>query len=316
MKPSYQAPLYLLPFDHRHCYVAGMFRFTPSLTTEQHRAVADGNHVISDGFQRALDSEVPVNRAAIMINEQFGAGTVRDAVRKDDVTTLSTEKNGSQHIDAFQPTFAKILLRYSPEDDASLNTRQTMRLKQLSDYCRAVGQPFMFELRVPARRIRPNLTVETISVIQDAGVEPDMWKVEASDYLEEGERVVTAAERDGGGAVGFSVLGRGADANEIVHWLRTAAAVPRFVGFAVERRTFWAAVTDFMEARGTGAEAVSGIRGWVAVSERETSAVTTPPPLVPRHITTASMPPAKPPRFHSILRDRAREPHKPRGHTN
>jgi myo-inositol catabolism protein IolC len=219
-------------------------------------------------------------------------------------------------IEAFQPSFATILLSYNPEDDAALNTRQTIRLKQLSDYCRAVRQPFMFELRVPAKRIRPNLTVETISVIQDAGVEPDMWKVEGFDGREDGERVVTAAEREGRGAVGSSVLGRGADANEIVHWLRTAAAVPRFVGFAVERRNFWDAVTDFMEARGTGAEAVSGIHGWVAVSERETSAVTTPPSLVPRHITTASMPPAKPPRFHSILRDRAREPHRPRGHTN
>ena len=139
MNPSYQAPLYLLPFDHRHCYVAGMFRFTPPRPTEQHRALVDGKHAISDGNQRALDNEVPVNRAAIMIDEQFSTDTVRDAVRKSDVTAVSTDKNGSQRIEAFQPTFAKILLRYNPEDAASLNQRQTMRLKQLSDYCRALG---------------------------------------------------------------------------------------------------------------------------------------------------------------------------------
>lgn len=327
MNPSYQAPLYLLPFDHRHCYVAGMFRFTPPLTTEQHGALVDGKHAISDGNQRALDNEVPVNRAAIIIDKQFSTGTVRDAVRKSDATTVSTEKNGSlevdfengdafaKHVDAFQPGSARILLRYHPEDDSALNMRQTMRLKQLADYCRAVGQPFMVELLVPARRFRQNRTVEAICVIQDAGVEPDTWKVEGVDCPEDGERDVTAAEREGRDAVGSSVLGRRDDANDVVHWFE-AAAVPRFVGFAVERTTFWNAVTDFMKARVTRAEGVSGIRGWVAVSERGTNAVTTPLPLVPRHITNASLPPAKPPRFHSIPRERAREPHRPRGHTN
>src|SRR5688572_28342162 len=150
MSPVYNAPLYLIPFDHRCCYVAGMFRFTLPLTTEQHGAVVDRKHVISDGFQRALDNEVPV------------AGAF------------------AKHIEAFQPGFARILLRYNLEDAAALTKRQTLRLKQLSDYCRAVGQPFMFELLVPAmiaqsdrvradervydRRIQPRLTVEAVCV--------------------------------------------------------------------------------------------------------------------------------------------------------
>ena len=80
------------------------------------------------------------------------------------MTALSTEKSGSnefefeygsafaEHIEAFGPTFAKVLVRYNPEDDAALNRRQTARLKQLSDYCRAADQRFMFELLVPATK--------------------------------------------------------------------------------------------------------------------------------------------------------------------
>jgi len=35
MTPGSTAPLYLLPFDHRHSYVTGMFRFTTPLTADE-----------------------------------------------------------------------------------------------------------------------------------------------------------------------------------------------------------------------------------------------------------------------------------------
>ena len=38
------------------------------------------------------------------------------------------------HIEAFQPTFSKVLVRYNPEGDVALNGRQAKRLRQLSDY--------------------------------------------------------------------------------------------------------------------------------------------------------------------------------------
>jgi hypothetical protein len=247
MNPSYEAPLYLLPFDHRHCYVAGMFRFTPTLTTEQHRALVDGKHAIYDSHK---------------VDFEYG-----DAC--------------AMRIEVDKPTFAKILLRYDPEDAAALNQRNAMRLKQLSDYCRAVGQPFMFELLMPAmkaqsdcvradervydQRIRPHLAVEAVRVIRDA--------------------------------------------NEVVPRLKTAAAVPGFVGFAVERTTFWNTVTEFMEAGVTRGEAVPGIRGWVAVADRGTNAVTMPlPQSMPRHSTDASSPPAIAPSlpFHSARPSAAR----------
>ena len=164
MNLGYNRPLYLLPFDHRHSYVTGMFNFNPPLTVEQHEAVADSKRVIYDGFRQALGKEVPIASAAILVDEEFGADILRDAVKSGYVTALSTEKSGSsefefefgaafaEHIEAFGPTFAKALVRYNPEGDAPLNRRQTARLKQLSDYCRSSDQLFMFELLVPATK--------------------------------------------------------------------------------------------------------------------------------------------------------------------
>src|SRR2546425_3825934 len=148
MSLGYNRPLYLLPFDHRHSYVSGMFHITPPLTAAQHEQVVESKQVIYDGFRRALGWEVPRTSAGILVDEEFGADILRNAARNGFVTALSTEKSGSeefefeyadafaQHIETFQPTFAKALVRFNPEGDAALNERQTTRLKRLSDYCR------------------------------------------------------------------------------------------------------------------------------------------------------------------------------------
>ncbi len=300
MIPGYDRPLYLLPFDHRHSYVSGMCHFTPPLTPDQRAAVTASKRVIYDGFREAVASGIPRDRAGILVDEEFGAGILRDAARDGYVTALATETSGSdafafeygaafaEHIEAFAPTFAKVLVRYNPEGDAALNQRQTARLIQLSDYCRAAGQRFMFELLVPATpsqldrvhgdqvayglQLRPALMVATIHTLQDAGVEPDVWKIEGLDRREDCERLVAVARRDGRHGVGCIVLGHGADETKVSHWLETAAAVPGFIGFAVGRTTFWDAVADHLADRATRAEAVSRIarryREWAAIFDR------------------------------------------------
>jgi myo-inositol catabolism protein IolC len=300
MSLGYNRPLYLLPFDHRHSYVSGMFGFTPPLTADQHQAVAASKQLIYDGFRQTLGNEVPIRCAAILVDEEFGADILHDAITHGYVTALATEKSGSnefefeygaafaQHIEAFGPTFAKVLVRYNPGNDTALNRRQTVRLKQLSDYCRAADQLFMFELLVPATkaqmdrvqadklaydlRIRPGLMLQAIRMLQDAGVEPDVWKIEGLDRREDCERVVNTARRDGRHEVGCIVLGRGADEQKVVSWLETAASVAGFIGFAVGRTTFWDAVAGYETQRTSRPEAVSRVaeryREWAAIFER------------------------------------------------
>ncbi|HLZ97859.1 MAG TPA: DUF2090 domain-containing protein [Steroidobacteraceae bacterium] len=294
MSPGYDRPLYLLPFDHRHSYISGLFHVTPPLTPVQHDAVTDSKLVIYDGFTAALGSALPKASAGILIDEEFGAGILRDAAQQGYVTALSTETSGADefafeygtafaaHIDAFAPTFAKALVRYNPEGDAALNQRQTTRLKQLSAYCRAAGRRFMFELLVPATEaqrgptydleIRPELTREVIRTMQDAGVEPDIWKIEGLDRRTDCEQTVAIARRGGRDHVGCIVLGRGADEQKVVHWLETAAPVDGFIGFAVGRTTFWDAVAGYLEHRITREGAVAAIarryREWAAIFER------------------------------------------------
>ena len=193
------------------------------------------------------------------------------------ITAVSVEKSGqdefeyaygddfAEHIEAVQPTFAKVLVRYNPEGDRALNQRQTERLQRLSDYLHHTQRLFLFELLVPAEpeqldrvdqnrdaydtQLRPRLMVQAIENLRQAGVEPDVWKVEGLDERADCVQIAEAAHRDGGQNVGLIVLGRGASKERVIHWLQTAATVPGFIGFAVGRTSFWNAVVDFEAKR-------------------------------------------------------------------
>ena len=119
----------------------------------------------------------------------------------------------------------------------------------------------MFELLVPAEKaqldrlkgdkkaydleLRPKLMVQTIQQLQDAGVEPDVWKIEGLDRRADCEKIVAVARRGGRDKVGCIILGRGEDDKKVHEWLRTAAGVPGFIGFAVGRTAFWEPLVDF-----------------------------------------------------------------------
>src|SRR5262249_16486715 len=150
---------------------------------------------------------VPKEKAGILVDEQFGAAILRDATTRGYVTACPAEKSGQEefdfeygedftkHIEAFRPTFCKVLVRYKARGDQALNRRQAARLKRLSDYLHSESRSlFMFELLVPPEKaqleklkgdkkaydleLRPRLMVQSIEQLQDAQVEPDVWKIE------------------------------------------------------------------------------------------------------------------------------------------
>jgi 5-dehydro-2-deoxygluconokinase len=193
-----------------------------------------------------------------------------------------------KHIEAFNPTFCKVLVRYNPEGDVTGNQRQAARLKRLSDYLHKTGRKYMFELLVPAEpaqldrlkgdkkaydlEMRPGLMIKAIHELQDAGVEADVWKIEGLDRGEDCARVVQAVRRNGRDKVGCIVLGRGEDDKKVRQWLATGAAVPGFIGFAVGRTTFWDPLVEWTEKKITREAAANEIarrfREWVDIFEK------------------------------------------------
>jgi myo-inositol catabolism protein IolC len=287
MKPrGFTQPLYVLPFDHRGSFETKMFGWHEPLTSQQTAEIAAAKQVIYDGFQKAVADGVPKEKAAILVDEQFGAAILRDAAKQGFHFAMCAEKSGqeefdfqygeqfAEHIEAFQPTFCKVLVRYNPEGYPPLNKEQAVRLRRLSEYLQKAGRSlFMFELLVPAERqqleklngdkkaydaqLRPGLMVRAIEELQDAGVEPDVWKIEGLDRAEDCKKIVKTARRDGRDNVSCIILGRGEDDAKVREWLSTAATVDGFIGFAVGRTDFWDPLVNWRAGKWTRDEAVA-----------------------------------------------------------
>jgi len=305
---GFDRPLYILPFDHRGSFQKKLFGWDGTLTPEQMAEVGAAKGVIYDAFRKAIQTGVAKDKAGILVDDQFGAAILRDAAVRGYCTACPAEKSGqdefdfeygdgfAEHIEAFDPTFCKVLVRYNPEGDRELNRRQAARLKALSEYLHGAKSRslFMFELLVPAEKaqlesldgdrkaydltLRPRLMAEAIEALQDAGVEPDVWKIEGLESRADCENVVAAARRQGRNQVGCIVLGRGEDEAKVRGWLSIAAGVPGFIGFAVGRTSFWDPLVNWLANEVMRDQAVDQIsaryREFVTILETHQLAVT------------------------------------------
>ena len=283
---GFDGPLYVLPFDHRASFETKLFGLEGPPTPGETARIGEAKRVIYDGFLAAVAGGLPSRAACILVDEQFGAAILTDAAARGYATAAPAEKSGqdefefeygedfARHLEAFHPTFCKVLVRYNPQGDWELNRRQATRLKRLSDYLRSESRSrFLFELLVPPEKVqleqfggdrksydlslRPALMAQAIQQLQNAQVEPDVWKVEGLDRREDCEKVVATARRGGRSRVGCIVLGRGADDTQVRQWLRTAASVPGFTGFAVGRTDFWDPLVSWRTGRIDRAAAVA-----------------------------------------------------------
>src|SRR5260370_10780979 len=146
---GFDKPLYILPFDHRGSFQERMFGWEGGLSAQQTAEIAAAKRVIYDAFITAVHDGVPKDKAGILVDEQFGAAILRDAVEHGYITCCPVEKSGQdefdfeygedfeKHIETFHLTFSKVLVRYNPEGDRALNRRQSARLRRLCEYLRS-----------------------------------------------------------------------------------------------------------------------------------------------------------------------------------
>ncbi|HKI29931.1 MAG TPA: DUF2090 domain-containing protein [Actinomycetota bacterium] len=275
MALGYDKPLYILAFDHRGSFQKKFFGVTGEPNEEETARISDAKRVIYEGARRALDEGVEAETAGVLVDEQFGADIARDAKKAGFRLAMPVEKSGQEefdfqydddfgtHIEAFDPNFSKVLVRYNTEGDRAMNERQAERLKRLGDWLNEHGRLFLFELLVPSTpeqiataggdeqrwdsQERPKLMKVAIEELQDAGVEPDIWKIEGIDRREDCEVISATTRRGGRDGVACVVLGRGADDAAVDHWLRMGSGVPGYIGFAIGRSIWWDPLKGFVD---------------------------------------------------------------------
>jgi myo-inositol catabolism protein IolC len=266
----------MLAFDHRRSLMTSFFGVAGQPSEDDVERARLTKRLIWRGFLRARDEGVGHGSAAVLIDVTYGDQVLREARSAGIRFAIPVEESGREEfgfesprwpdlLDEIEPTWAKALVRYDPDGDPTVNARQRAALRDLSEHCRETGRGFMLELLVPPspaqleavandrtrfdREVRAELTARGIGQLQDAGVEPDLWKHEGF----------------GGGApapppppprdrVGCIILGRGESAAAVDRWLRAGAGVKGVVGWAIGRTIWWEPLRVYFAGSGEGEE--------------------------------------------------------------
>jgi myo-inositol catabolism protein IolC len=277
MKPGYDQKLYILAFDHRGSFQKKFFGIDGEPDPEQTAIIADAKHLIFEGMLQAVGAGADPSISGVLVDEQFGSTVPAQARELGLTLAMPAERSGQKtfdfqygedfgaHIEAFDPDFTKVLVRYNPDGQETENSEQLGKLKRLSDWLKEHDRRFLFELLVPAEdfqlesvggdtvrydaELRPALMRRAIEEIQQAGIEVDVWKIEGVDARSDCEMLVTQARSGGREGVVCVVLGRGADDAKVDHWLAQAAPVDGFVGFAIGRSIWWDPLKAYVDGK-------------------------------------------------------------------
>jgi myo-inositol catabolism protein IolC len=267
--------LFILAFDHRASFLRSFFDVTSEPSEAEHERASRAKDVIWSGVERALDGgDVDPSTVGILVDATY-ARRVIDAARERGIRyAIPLEESGRdelaletsawrERLAELDPAWAKILVRYNPGGDDGMNERQRAVLADVSEHCRRTGRAFMLEVLVPAepgqlsavgndtdrydREVRPALVTRTIEEMQASGIEPDVWKLEGLDERADCEAVVSAARANGCEHVDCVVLGRGASHLAVERWVRIAAGVEGWTGFAIGRSIWWEPLRGYFD---------------------------------------------------------------------
>lgn len=251
-------PLYMLAFDHRQV----LRDLYPDATTED---LVRAKDTVLDALG-ALADEVPAGSLAFLVDEEYGSAAAQRARRQGLYVAMPVEASRTpslrfQYPDDYAERFArddpqsvKVLVFHNPDDAEDRQHAQFELLRRAGDLAREQGRDYLLEVLVTPTaaqlreceddrgvyrtRLFPGLLVESIRQMQQAGIEPDLWKVEGLATVEDTAAVAAQATSGGRSHVRCIVLGSGESPATVQRWLANASAVPGFSGFAIGR-TVW-----------------------------------------------------------------------------
>ena len=285
---GYSEDLYILAFDHRGTITKGLLGVEGREPTEEEaNKVSEMKQIIFDGFLKANESGITGGDPAILVDETFGLEVQQKAKEMNIKFAAPVEKSGQkvfdfeygnqygEKINEVGADFVKILVRWNPDDDEGTRETQGNRVKELSDWLSKNDKKFLLEFLVPATEeqlasvendqarydseIRPKLAVKVVQEMRERGADPDIWKIEGLETVEDCENVAAAIKTGDRENVMAVVLGRGASDEKVNEWLRAGSSVDGYRGFAIGRSIFWNALKGYHEGEKTKDEAVEEI---------------------------------------------------------
>jgi myo-inositol catabolism protein IolC len=158
--PSADDPLFILAMDHRASFGKDVFGITGEWSPTDLTRMRQAKALIYEGL-RQVAGRVQSGRQGVLVDEDLGAEVARTAKSDGVVLLMPIEKSGSrvfelefgdqfaEHVDAFNPDFFKLLVRFNPLDDESMRRTQIDRLAMVSQWAERTNRRWIIELLVP-----------------------------------------------------------------------------------------------------------------------------------------------------------------------
>ena len=285
---GYPNDLYILAFDHRGTLTKGLLGVEGRQPSEEEVArVSSMKDIIFDGFLEAKSKGINGGDPAILVDETFGLQVQQKAKEMGIKFAAPVEKSGQKIFDfeygedfgekikEVNADFVKVLVRWNPSDNSETRQVQGERIKTLSERLDQDDRKFLLEFLVPATdeqlasvngdqarydsEIRPTLAVQVVEEMRERGADPDIWKIEGLDTVEDNENISKVIKDGGREDVIAVVLGRGANDKKVNEWLRAGSSVDGYKGFAIGRSIFWNSLKDWHEEQIPREQAVEEI---------------------------------------------------------
>ena len=267
-------PLFILADDHRDSLEKDLYKLTAAPTAAQAARIRADKMLVYKALVQATERMPDNAQAGILVDEEYGSDVAELAAKTKGVINLSMplEASGKDwfefayedwrtHADLFATDHAKVLIRDNPALAVADRLQQAERLKVVSAWAAETAHHLIVELLVPGTdadlasvggdkqryddEVRPKLTLDVITFLQDHGADPALWKVEGMDSSSDAASVATLARR-GGRTADCIVLGRHSSKEDLDRWLDVAAPLPGYVGFAIGRSIWWDPLTDHL----------------------------------------------------------------------
>jgi myo-inositol catabolism protein IolC len=231
--------------------------------------------VAFDAFMLARERSRDVRiHGALLVDEQYAAAIIADALRAGVTVGTPAERAGAFPLAwsttpfdrAITGEFAKVLVRYRPEDPEAIREAQLEKLTTLQAWCRRAAKPLVLEVLVARRQEpedafessgRPRMLAAFIADAYKRNLVPGFWKIEGT-VSRDSARIVdeAIAARPQGRQI---ILGKGADAATIDRWFAAAAGTRTAAGFAIGRSVLWEPATAYLSGTITAGQAATTI---------------------------------------------------------
>jgi myo-inositol catabolism protein IolC len=248
-----------------------------------------GKGLIFRALEHVLDAgALEPKHTGVLVDEMYGARVARAVSGRGGLLFMPVELSRpafdgdtpelefeygdafADHLAAFPIDGVKILVVHNPSMPPDRRGRQAARCRQVMDWAREHSVPFMLELLTPPTSdqlrqaggtrkqydatMHAALVAGAIEDLRQAGVEPDIWKLEPLPAVADYRAIAQLCRAGGRTAVTCLLLGGGADINLVERWLSDIRRVEGFSGFAIGR-SLWKEPLTAYYAGGTLEEA-------------------------------------------------------------